>query len=637
MIISMKKVTLLCLDSERKQALEALRELSIMHVAVGKNLDSGDLPELNKDLADIARVEYALSERKKKDSGVAILSGKDAFKRAVTLLDSLTECGKQLESLEKEIERLKPWGNFDPEQIRKIRESGISLLLGSASPKNMPEIPDGVSMKIISQNAATAYFILVSDHEIEIPGFNPVILPEKPLSVLLAERDEKKQKQAQLNASLDALAASLENIRNYHSELDGRFEFSQTRESMEKSGTIAHLSGYVPVDRIDKLQNAARENGWALLMLDPEEDDQNVPTCIRKPKWLDIMDPLFDFIGVAPGYRENDVNLFFLIFFPIFFGMIIGDAVYGLLFLLCAVIGKIVLRNKPGARLPLNLFILLSCFSILWGMISGAWAGLPEKILPEWMRGWSFLTNPAHNEFAVAIAKKVKIISTTDDPSSYAAIFARSSWNGKIIQWLCFFLAGIHLSAARIFKFVLEIKEDWHAIGHIGWAMLLVANSFMAVNLIVFSGTFPSWGYWLYIAGVVLVVISVSFNDALNLPFSLIGSFTDVLSYIRLYAVGLAGSLIAIKFNEMGMMITNGKTGVALWLAIVAMVLIALFGHILNIALGFLSVLVHAIRLNTLEFSNHIGMQWAGIAYHPFAKKTSSENSQKNKEKENKK
>jgi len=95
------------------------------------------------------------------------------------------------------------------------------------------------------------------------------------------------------------------------------------------------------------------------------------------------------------------------------------------------------------------------------------------------------------------------------------------------------------------------------------------------------------------------------------------------------YAVGLAGSLIAIKFNEMGLMLTDGKSGAVLWFAMIALVLIALFGHLLNIALGFLSVLVHAIRLNTLEFSNHIGMQWGGINYHPFAKKTNSENSQK--------
>lgn len=630
MIIKMKKVTLLCLDSERKQALEALRELSLMHVSAGNNIDSGDVPVLNRELADAVRVEYVLAEREKKSSGAEVLSGEEAVKRAVSILNSIAECTKTLDSLGKEIDRLEPWGDFDPLQIRKMRENGIHLLLGSAPPKNLPEIPEGVSMNVISQNASAVCFVLVSPHEIEIPGFNPVSLPEKPLSALIAERDEKKETLARLNASLDELSASLENVRSFRAVLDGKLEFSKTRESMEKTGEIAYLSGYVPVDRMEKLEKAAKENGWALLILDPEADDQNVPTCIRKPKWLNIMDPLFDFIGVSPGYRENDVNLFFLIFFPIFFGMIIGDAVYGLIFLVSALIGKIVCRNKPAARLPLNLFILLSCCSVIWGMLSGAWAGIPARVLPGWMHGWSFLTDPSHNAFALSIAKKVGIITASDPQSSYAAIFEKASWDGKIIQWVCFFLAGVHLSSARIFKFAVEIRSGWRAVGHLGWAMLLIANFFMAVNLIVFSHTFPSWGTWLYIAGVVLIVVSITFEDALNLPFALIGSFTDVLSYIRLYAVGLAGSLIAVKFNEMGLMVTNGKTGVVFWLAVIALVLIALFGHVLNIALGFLSVLVHAIRLNTLEFSNHIGMQWAGIAYRPFSKKkTNSENSQK--------
>ena len=104
-----------------------------------------------------------------------------------------------------------------------------------------------------------------------------------------------------------------------------------------------------------------------------------------------------------------------------------------------------------------------------------------------------------------------------------------------------------------------------------------------------------------------------------TLPSSLVGSFVDVLSYIRLFAVGLAGTYIAVNFDRMGAMLMNALPH-HLWIAgVLLLVLVALFGHILNIALGFLSVMVHGIRLNTLEFSNHIGMQWAGIKFRPFA------------------
>lgn len=118
----------------------------------------------------------------------------------------------------------------------------------------------------------------------------------------------------------------------------------------------------------------------------------------------------------------------------------------------------------------------------------------------------------------------------------------------------------------------------------------------------------------------VLIVGTISAEAALNLPFALIGSFVDVLSYIRLFAVGLSGTYIAENFNKMGGMVLGALPSSLYVIGLLGLILIAVFGHILNIALGFLGVLVHAIRLNTLEFSNHMEMQWGGIRYKPFAR-----------------
>ena len=140
------------------------------------------------------------------------------------------------------------------------------------------------------------------------------------------------------------------------------------------------------------------------------------------------------------------------------------------------------------------------------------------------------------------------------------------------------------------------------------------------MNLIVFSGTFPTFAYYFYGIGVVLIVGTITLEAALNLPFALIGSFVDVLSYIRLFAVGLSGTYIAENFNKMGGMVLDALPRNLFVIGLIFLILVAVFGHILNIALGFLGVLVHAIRLNTLEFSNHMEMQWAGIRYKPFSK-----------------
>ena len=147
----------------------------------------------------------------------------------------------------------------------------------------------------------------------------------------------------------------------------------------------------------------------------------------------------------------------------------------------------------------------------------------------------------------------------------------------------------------------------------------------MAINLVVFPGTFPSWAMWLYIVGVVLISATIQGSAALNLPFSLIGSFTDILSYIRLFAVGLAGAYISEKFNTMGVMLADSFPDQLKVLGMICLIIVAVFGNVLNIALGFLSVMVHGIRLNTLEFSNHVEMQWGGFRFTPFSNKKTNQ------------
>ncbi|MBR3505673.1 MAG: hypothetical protein IKO02_01330, partial [Lentisphaeria bacterium] len=196
----------------------------------------------------------------------------------------------------------------------------------------------------------------------------------------------------------------------------------------------------------------------------------------------------------------------------------------------------------------------------------------------------------------------------------------------------CFLLAMLHLMSAHIVRFFTGIRKDWRELSNIGWALMIFSNFLLAVGLIVFSGTFPSWGVYVYIVAAVLIVVTIRPAAALNLPFDMIGSFTDVLSYIRLFAVGLSGMYIAQKFNMMGMMVKDAFAAQAANAApawhdvyiiagFVLLILVAVAGHILNLALGFLGVLVHAVRLNTLEFSNHMGLQWAGFKFKPFSAK----------------
>ena len=130
----------------------------------------------------------------------------------------------------------------------------------------------------------------------------------------------------------------------------------------------------------------------------------------------------------------------------------------------------------------------------------------------------------------------------------------------------------------------MDLRHSWRALGNLGWALLIWGNFFTAVNLIVFSGTFPTFAYYFYGIGVALIVVTITLEAALNLPFALIGSFVDVLSYIRLFAVGLSGAYIAENFNKMGGMLLDALPKNLFVIGLLCLVIVALFGHVLNIA-----------------------------------------------------
>ncbi|MCQ2379836.1 MAG: hypothetical protein MJ025_02795, partial [Victivallaceae bacterium] len=186
------------------------------------------------------------------------------------------------------------------------------------------------------------------------------------------------------------------------------------------------------------------------------------------------------------------------------------------------------------------------------------------------------------------------------------------------VQAFCFTLAVAQLTVGHVLAAM--HTRSWRSFcGNLGWTLIIWGNFLLAMRLIVWPGSFPVAMYWLYGCGLGLVIVfGVDWHniaDVFQLPFSVIGSFSDLLSYIRLFAVGMAGSCIAQSFNGMAVDVVKSSP----WF-ILAGIVIVLFGHLLNLAMGFLGVMVHGVRLNTLEFSNHVGLTWSGVKYHPFAK-----------------
>jgi V/A-type H+-transporting ATPase subunit I len=308
-----------------------------------------------------------------------------------------------------------------------------------------------------------------------------------------------------------------------------------------------------------------------------------VPTLLRNPKWVSRIKPVLGLLGLTPGYRELDVSTLFLVFFSIFFGILIGDAGYGLVYILITLGLQKKMKQTTEMKTTVSLFYLLGSCAIIWGVLTGTFFG----------QGW--LLN---------LGFKPLVPQLND---------------ANVMQTFCFFLGALHLSIAHSWQASLKFPS-LKALADVGWICVLWTAFFVARTLIL-GEAFPAFGIWLIIAGIVLVILFTNpqpnmlraIGDGLGtVALSIMNNFTDVISYVRLFAVGLAGLAIAETTNTLASGLGDGVV------AFVAGVVIILIGHSLNIILGPMSVLVHGVRLNVLEFSGHANVTWSGSAFEPL-------------------
>ncbi len=613
MIVDMKKITLMCLDIDKKNALKKLRELGVMHIEETTQSISEKRLYLENELSNADKTlnilpTYNNDSSDEVDGRCKFLGGSETVNLITEAANDVAELEKLKDSLYQDQSKILPFSLFSYDDIKILEEKGVYTYLCKGKANENLEVPINATLEIIKTINNMVYFVIFSFEKIDD-------LPLAPLPNGFSLNDINKEINRCINEidryqkKLEFMSKSTNVIKEYKEQLLEDIEFARSKENMQSKDNFSYINGYIPVPTLKQVEEAAKINGWAIETETPNNDD-NVPTYIKLPKVFNISKPIFEFIGIAPGYREWDISACFLIFFTIFFGMIVGDAGYGAIFLLVGFVMKFKLRKNEKATLPINLFLVLSAATLVWGGLCGNYFGMPKEILPAILQG---ISNPLST-----FPTWVKGIDAYKDliPSDIA---------NKNIQYLCFFIAAIHLSFARLWKMVLYINKIPKALGQLGWACLIWGNFFLSVELIVFNKSLPDFVMYLYAIGFILTVIDLfasflktkEIGDVLNFPFGLIGSFVDVLSYIRLFAVGLSSYYIAKSFNDMGLMILPEQ---GFSFLIIGTIFIILFGHILNVILAFMGVLVHGIRLNTLEFSNHMELEWSGVVFKPFKK-----------------
>ena len=616
MITPMKKATLLCLAADREKAVAALRDLGIVHVVTGGSPKSGaQSPESSADaLAErdrALRVQRLLAEvdcdpKAAPSPQPPTPNPQSLVSRALALDASREAAEKRLAELRAEEAAQAPLGDFDPGQARALVAKGIPLSLYRVPVK---ETDTPASWTFLGGSATHRYYASLEhpqppaaaapsrgpDSQTYAPlegggaerrgvfAAEPVPLPARSLSAVRADIAAAKESLAAARRDLAALAPQADSLPAYLDELSRTVEFRKVGESLADHGAVVSLDGFLPAARVSELRAAARVAGWALWIREPDPGEK-VPVSLSLPRWLRPISVLFEGLGILPGYREVDVSAVFLVFFSFFFAMIVGDAGYGALLLL-AVLGLRMKFRKASAK-PFWLFGVFAVATIVWGALTGSWFAIAPEHLPAALRGLPWLK--------------------VDDN----------------VMWLCFLVGALHLTIANLWNAAV-LWPSKKAFAQVGWALMNWTMFFAAAQLVT-GRPFPSFALALGGVGFLLIVLFMLDKEEIKtewinypmLVLNLVSALVDVMSYIRLFAVGMASAKIALNFNQMAT-----SFDLPLWLKPLPVLLILLFGHGLNLVLGALSVLVHAVRLNTLEFSNHIGLTWAGEPYRHFGGK----------------
>ena len=594
MIVKMKKTTLLVSETERERLLSDLREAGIIHVKHIKPPVSHDIDFIDDKISNIDKMYSILSPyARKAKKGSFVCEEKDILENAARVSELYGEkqsLAKDKHELKKQLSWFEAWGKFDPEDLATLKAKGANLKLYRLHKDQVRDLKKNgkKNYTVLKKEKGYTYIAaLFLQPAGELP-FKEIIPPPTAPKKIHEKIEEMDGKVARIDSILKEEAGMLESMKGCRESLVKRREFLHVKFGMQEEEAFSYLQGFCPVDRVKKVTSIAGRRGVGYLIEDADVPEET-PTLIRNPKWVRIIRPVFQFMNTIPGYNEFDISFVFLVFFSLFFAMLVGDGGYGAIFILITFLTRMKFKKAP--REPFFLMYLLGGATMVWGAITGTWFG--AKAIAQL---------PIFNNLIIG------------EINSFA------SGNQNFLIYMCFIIGAVHLTVAHIMK-AFRVINSVKALGDVGWIMI-VWGMFFAAGKLVVDRPFPIFAGYLLIGGMILVLVFSNpqknmfkgmLSTLTSLPLSVIGAFSDVVSYLRLFAVGYASVVLASTFNNMAL-----ADGVGNIFAGVGAAIILLFGHTLNILLCMMAVVVHGIRLNMLEFSGHLGMQWSGKKYEPF-------------------
>lgn len=605
MISPMTKYSFVLLCGQTEEFLSKIQELGVIDITRSlKPIDE----KSEKLLAEADEVKKALSVLKncKGEPDKVPVSGCSA-KDVLDTDERIAELRGELTSAKKELVARKPWGEFSSEDLQKLEAKGLQIRFYSCPKKKFDASWGDIQpLQVISETESTVFFVTVAPagEEYSFP-IEPVAAPagsvneaEKTLADLQSRLDGENRKLANLKSCIGNLEKT---YADRLGELDLYFAEAATEKAVDNYVTV--LTGFAPVEDDDRLRKAFDELG-VYYTAEAATKEDNPPIKLHNNWFARNFEVLTGMYGM-PVYDEFDPTPVLGPFFMLFFAMCMGDAGYGIVLMLIALYMKQKMQDS-GLGKMYRLIGFLGGMTFFIGLFLGTFFGmsiLSASWAPSWLKalcvdGWfpdgKIAGFPVQMVLAVAIGVLhiclAMIIKTVNFTKRFGFSKTISTWG-----WTTLIVGGIVVISLGMMEVLSAEVFKWVIIA-------LAAVSGLAIFVFNTPGRNP------------LVNIGSGLWDTYNMATGLLG---DVLSYIRLYALGLAGGMLGNAFNIMGTMILDIPVPVVNW---VFCIVILIFGHVLNLAMACLGAFVHPLRLTFVEYFKNSGYEGTGAKYNPLVK-----------------
>lgn len=612
MISKMNKLTFLIYHKEYEAFLERLRTVGVVHVEE-KTSGTPDSPEVQDMLALSNRYTRIIKSLEKSgaEAVAPAIEGADytaLLDAADNLFADVEQLKVALQVVEKDIATVAPWGEFDFSLIEKLSSAGYDVKFFITTAKDFKEEwSELYNAIVVGGGASKLYFATVTPNSVQVDIDAEVAkLPTASLSALKAEADSITAAIASKEEGIKTFAQeNLATITAGLAALHKQMKFSNVALSGEKvSGDkLLLLQGWVPEDDKAALIDMLEKECVFYQISKPKLGD-NVPVKFKNNAFTRMYEVLTKMYGMPSG-TDFDPTPIVAPFFSLFFAFCMGDAGYGLILILLGFL----LKKKLGKDMAgmMNLVITLGIFTTVIGAILGTFFGMslissdiPQELKQFIISGDVELFGSTYNKqmilalaigvVHISVAMTVKAINNT---FFFGFKESLSTWG-----WWLVVVGGVIVGTLSFLSIIPSDVSKWAliAVGGIGAVGIYLLNSFER-NVFLNIGA----GLW----------------DTYNMASGLLG---DILSYIRLFALGLAGGMLGETFNSLALMVVEGQEGIGAVIGWIGFGLIIVFGHTLNIAMSCLSAFVHPLRLTFVEYFKNAGYDGKGVEYKPFNK-----------------